>query len=96
MPDDVATGADLMHHAPMPILQIRDVPDDVYQRVTAAARAEHRSLSQQAVIALRRALDADVPDRRASVVRRLRASGRCLPAGAADPVSLVREDRDSR
>ncbi|MEZ5727423.1 MAG: hypothetical protein R3E48_05005 [Burkholderiaceae bacterium] len=37
-------------------LQIRDIPEDVYQGVLAAARAEHRSLSQQAVVELRRAL----------------------------------------
>lgn len=85
-----------MRCAPMPTLQIRDLPDDVYQGVMLAARAEQRSLSQQAVVELRRALGVDAPDRRASIVQQLRVSGRRLPASAISPESLQREERDSR
>ncbi len=52
----------------MPILQIRDLPDDVYQGVSAAARAEQRCLSQQAVVELRRALSIGTEHRRAATV----------------------------
>lgn len=85
-----------MRNAPVPILQIRDLPDDVYQRVGAAARAEQRSLSQQAVVELRRALGMEAEDRRAAVLQSLRASGRRLAAGAMSPEAMQREDRDSR
>lgn len=85
-----------MRIASMPSLQIRDLPDDVYQGVIAAARAEQRSLSQQAVVELRRALGLGSEDGRAAVVQRLRASGRRLPAAAASPEALQREERDSR
>jgi hypothetical protein len=78
----------------MPILQVRDLPDDVYQAVVAAARAEHRSLSQQVVVELRRALGIEAPDRRASLLHRLRDSGRLLPALAVSPEALQREDRE--
>jgi antitoxin FitA len=88
--------ANFMHIAPMPTLQIRDLPEDVYQGVAAAARAEQRSLSQQAVVELRRALGLGVADRRIAVVEQLRASGRRLPAQAASPESLQREDRNAR
>lgn len=80
----------------MPNLQIRDVPDDVYQGVAAAARAEHRSLSQQAVVELRRALGLGSDDRRRAAIQTLRASGRRLPRSAAAPEKLLREDRDRR
>jgi tRNA C32,U32 (ribose-2'-O)-methylase TrmJ len=80
----------------MPILQIRDVPEDVYQGVAAAARAEQRSLSQQAVVELRRALGLGGADRVAATVARLRASGRRLETPAEIPETLVREDRDAR
>jgi plasmid stability protein len=39
----------------MPSLQIRDLPDDVYQAFAFHAQQEHRSLAQQAVAELRRA-----------------------------------------
>ena len=80
----------------MPTLQIRDMPDDVYARIAAAARAEHRSLSQQAIVELRRALRLEGTDRRAAIIEKLRRSGRSLPAGAPRPESLLREDRDTR
>lgn len=85
-----------MRIAPMATLQIRDLPDDVYQGVSAAARAEQRSLSQQAVVELRRALGIGTDDQRAAIVRQLRASGRRLPAAAVSPETLQREERDSR
>lgn len=80
----------------MATLQIRDLPDDVYQGVSAAARAEQRSLSQQAIVELRRALGIGTVDQRAAVVHQLRASGRRLPAAAISPEALQREERDSR
>jgi antitoxin FitA len=88
--------AKFMQIAPMPSLQIRDLPEDVYQGVIAAARAEQRSLSQQAVVELRRALGLGTEDCRAAVVQRLRASGRRLPAAVISPEALQREERDSR
>ena len=38
----------------MPSLQIRDLPDDVYQALALRAEREHRSLAQQAIVELRR------------------------------------------
>jgi plasmid stability protein len=80
----------------MPTLQIRDLPEDVYQGVSIAARAEQRSLSQQAVVELRRALKLDgVPDRD-KVLKMLMRSERRLPASFESPEALLREDRESR
>ena len=86
-----------MRSAPMKSLQIRDIPDDVYQGVAAAARAEHRSLSQQAVVELRRSLGLEgAAQRCAQAVATLKASGRRMPAGAPAPEALLRDDRERR
>jgi antitoxin FitA len=92
----ILAHAKLMQTAPMAILQIRDLPDDVYQGIAAAARAEQRSLSQQAVVELRRALGLGGADRRAAMFEHLRASGRRLPPQAPSPEVLQRNDRDGR
>jgi antitoxin FitA len=80
----------------MPTLQIRDLPEDVYQRVIAAARIEQRSLAQQAAVELRRALSAGTENQRAAVLMRLRASTRRLPDTLPSPEMLQRDERDSR
>lgn len=93
----ILTHENFMWNAPMPTLQIRDMPDDVYQGVAAAARAEHRSLSQQALVELRRALGlAGAARRTAQVIAALRESGRRLPGDTPVPEALLREDRDRR
>ena len=81
----------------MPTLHIRDLPEEVYQAVLAAARLERRSLSQQAVVELRRALGLEAAEQRsARVLAVLRECGRRLPADAPSPEELLREDRDRR
>jgi antitoxin FitA len=80
----------------MPTLQIRDLPEDVYQRVIAAARIEQRSLAQQAAVELRRALSAGTENQRTAVLMRLRASARRLPDTLPSPEMLQRDERDSR
>ena len=76
----------------MASLQIRKLPDDVYEALAERARQERRSLAQQALVELRRASGGGS---RARVVAELRsalaARGRRRLGRA--PTSLVREDR---
>jgi hypothetical protein len=85
-----------MRIATMPTFQIREMPEDLYQRIAANARREHRSLAQQAVIELRRAQGGADGSARRAMVAHLRAEDRRLPATAAPPEDLIREDRDAR
>jgi antitoxin FitA len=94
--DAAPLDAKEVQNALMPTMQIRDVPDDVYQGIVAAARAEQRSLSQQAIVELRRALGLGSDDRRAMVIEHLRSVPRRLPRSAPTPEALLREDRDQR
>lgn len=42
----------------MPALQIKDCPEDVYERLRACAKAENRSIAQQALTIVEQYLDA--------------------------------------
>jgi plasmid stability protein len=81
---------------PMPSLQIRDLPDDVYRALAKRATREGRSLAQQALHELRQMPELLARERRRAAVEALR--GRAPDprlARAPDPVTLIREDRDA-
>jgi antitoxin FitA len=81
-------------HAAMPSLQIRDLPDDLYQALAFRARQEHRSLAQQAVAELRRIPALTAGERRKAVVARIRATLQKPEIWLSpSPEDLVREDR---
>ena len=42
----------------MPALQVRDFPDDLYERLKACAALEHRSVAQQTVALVEEGLNA--------------------------------------
>jgi len=80
----------------MPIsLTLKNIPDDVYERLKASAQRNHRSLNSEVVVCLETVLlPAKVsPEERLSRARMLRRS---LPADrfkAGDIDSFKREDR---
>ena len=78
----------------MPSLQIRDIPEDVYDALAERANRQRRSLAQQAVADLARIPELESRRTRQAVIDRLRTSPPVLPEKALDPVKLVREDRD--
>jgi plasmid stability protein len=79
----------------MPSLQIRDLPDDVYQALAFRAEREHRSLAQQAVVELRRIPELIARERRRQVVEAIRRDlSEPRPALTPPPEDLVREDRE--
>lgn len=47
----------------MPALQIRDLPDDLYERLKRLSEQEHRSLSGQATVLLKEALSDETENR---------------------------------
>ncbi len=82
----------------MPSLQVREVPVNIYRRLQNAAKEEHRSLAQEAIITLARGLRTSVSnkERRKKLLRSI-AEQPCRldeKAAALDPVLLVREDRE--
>ncbi len=81
----------------MPTLQVRDLPPEIYHRLAEAARREHRSLAQQAVVLLARALGVDPAprERRRALVEAIAATAPRVrfPSGAT-PEELIRQDRE--
>ena len=79
----------------MAILQIHDLPDDLYAELKHAAARNHRSISQEAIAQLRRAQGLDTSKRHA-VIERLRTSPSLfrLTKGMRTPEELIREDRE--
>lgn len=83
--------------APMPELHIRNVPAELHERLREQAVIDGRSMSAEAIVLLRQALQGGerlagqraAIDRLAEIRRRTR-----LPAGAPSAEQLVREDRD--
>lgn len=80
----------------MHTLQIRNLPEDVYEALSLRARREHRSLAQQAIVELRKLIEADHPNRRRATMEFLQESIRvegCRELPVA-PEALIREDRE--
>jgi len=80
----------------MPSLQIRKLPDDLYQTLTFRAEQAHRSLAQQALIELRNATGGANTGRRARILETISQDiadmGPRPPL--APPEKLIREDRE--
>jgi plasmid stability protein len=77
----------------MPILHVRNVPDELYAELQRRADAQHRSLSAEVIVLLDWALDhvERTPSTLASI--RSRRSYDPAAAGAPDSTTLLREDR---
>jgi len=81
----------------MPSLQVRDLPESLYRKLSEEARRDRRSLSQQATIVLARALgvSAEAKERRRNVLKSLNRKPILKGLrGAPPPEALIREDRD--
>ncbi|MEM7657276.1 MAG: hypothetical protein AAF399_14170 [Bacteroidota bacterium] len=81
----------------MPSLQVRNVPEHIYQALKAAASEERRSMSQQAIIALERglALTPDFQERRKAFLAEMAARQKSLSKFSdVDVVGWVQADRD--
>jgi plasmid stability protein len=80
----------------MPSLQIRDLPDDLYQRLCLRAQRAHRSLAQQALNDLCSATGRGSAEARRALLERIAtdaANGPQTPA-ITPPEQLIRDDRE--
>jgi hypothetical protein len=81
----------------MPSLQVRELPDSIYRKLSELAHKEHRSIVQQAVMLLAKSLDVDVsPEaRRKKILDEIKAqSGELKKYTLKDPVQIIREERE--
>ncbi|MDR3231145.1 MAG: hypothetical protein LBT65_06880 [Synergistaceae bacterium] len=82
--------------AAMPLLQVRDIPNDLYETLSKTARMENRSIAQQTVVLLRAALNLreERAFRRKAIFQEIDAMKLNNPDQFPDPADLLREDRD--
>ena len=81
----------------MPSIQVRDLPEQIYNKIKNNAQKEHRSLSQQAIVTLKKGLgiDEDHKERRRILVDQIMSRRVAFDiAKLENPVNLIREDRD--
>ena len=81
----------------MPILHVRNVPDDLHARIRQLADAQNRSLSAQVIRLLDQAVQSEGARRSQAKllagIRRRRVSTARKPS-TPDSVTLLREDRE--
>ena len=80
----------------MPSLQIRQMPDDIYQALTFRAEQAHRSLTQQALIELKLALGGGGKQRRLQTLQKIRQRNaqQAAPIVIPDLEAGIRQDRE--
>ncbi len=81
----------------MASLQVRDLPEELYYKLKEEARRAHRSLAQQAIVALSRGLDSPISsrERRQRLLQSLKNTTKAKTTLSAlpSPLELIHEDR---
>lgn len=79
----------------MPILHVRNIPDELYSRLKQQAQADNRSISAEVIVLLDRALaEAERSQNEVLDSIRRRRFFRPAEAGAPNSTDLLREDRE--
>ena len=80
----------------MPLLQVRDCPEDIYKKIAIAAKQQKRTVAQQIVVLLEKSLGQDQSnmERRKQLLDKIKARKIADAVKKIDEVALVREDRD--
>ena len=81
----------------MPSIQVRDLPEQIYNKIKNNAQKDHRSLSQQAIVTLKKGLgiDENHKERRRILVDQIMSRRVAFDIDKLEnPVNLIREDRD--
>lgn len=78
----------------MPTLHVRNVPDELYERIRARSQERGRSVTAEVIQLLQRALEED-ERRQEETLERIRRRRHFRPAdfGAPDSITLLRQDR---
>ena len=81
----------------MPTLQVRDLPDYIYQQIVELAESERRSITQETIILLEKALEIEKQNKYRSkelLDQIIKETESEYNKDFPNPVKLIREDRD--
>jgi hypothetical protein len=88
-----------MQETIMPLLQVRDFPEDIYEEIAYEARRQNRTIAQQTIVLLKKGLHGN--DEESNKERTRRALewtfAQDVPQDVKDidVVAWIREDRDT-
>ena len=80
----------------MPLLQVRECPEDIYRKISYVAKNENRTIAQQVVVLLEKSLEQQESNigRRKRLIDRLEKRQIASEIKKIDPVSFIRDDRN--
>ncbi len=80
----------------MPLLQVRDMPEDLYKTLAEIARQDNRSIAQETIVLLKRALNymESRQSRRKRILNEIQNNPIMDVETFPDPADLIREDRE--
>ena len=80
----------------MPLLQVRDCPDDIYQKITKVAKREKRTIAQQVLVLLETSLGQEQSnlERRRKLIEKIDQRIVREDVRNIDAVGLIQEDRN--
>ena len=80
----------------MPLLQVRDIPEDLYEELSRIAKLDNRSIAQETIVLLRSALSlkSERIKRRKLILKEARALNIDNADQLPEPADLIREDRE--
>ena len=81
----------------MTVLHVRNVPEELYERIRQQAQAQNRSISAEVITMLERAMATSAPTQAELVQKISRRRRAFYPAqnSAPDSLQLLRQDRNS-
>jgi hypothetical protein len=85
-----------MQEISMPLLQVRECPEDIYRKITLVAKNENRTIAQQVVVLLEKSLgqkESNI-ERRTQLLAKIESRKISNELKDIDAVALIREDRD--
>ena len=79
----------------MPLLQVRDFPQDVYDEIKFEAKQQSRTIAQQIIVLIKKGLCEEISnkERRRRLLEEVRMWSVPEKAKEVDAVKLIREDR---
>ena len=80
----------------MPLLQVRECPEDIYRKISHVAKTENRTIAQQVVVLLEKGLQQNELniERRKQLMEKIEKRQIPTEVKKINAVSLIREDRD--
>jgi hypothetical protein len=80
----------------MPLLQVRDFPDDVYEEIKFEAKRQNRTIAQQTIVLIKKGLGEEISnkERRRRLLDEIMKRDVPEEVKKIDAVKWIREDRD--